>query len=246
MNLTKKQKDVALVSLASFVLMAAIALTYFGLYAPAKTARLQSEQALASEKEVLLALQTQFKDMPEAQRINSQELQQRVALEPLTDHVMLQVEQAELISGTVIQSISFAEGLFELPIPVEGVENIEELTATVELEAGNYESIASFIEEIEAMKRIMVIEAIDFGAIPEQTQEITERQNLAVSLQFKAFYRTDLVELADSASTIDAPAPANKANPMPQNDGTYLVIEPDAGELDDETEAELSSEEDAE
>lgn len=239
MNFSKQQKDNTLIVLASLFLIAVIAFAYFATYAPAKAAKEQSEQTLSSEREVLMALQNQLKELPEGERINPLDLQQKVAVEPLTDKVLLQIEQAELLSGTLVQSVGFTEGPLELLAPVEGAENIQELLATVELQAYDYESITAFIKEIEEMKRIMVIEGINFSAYPEQTQQLSEEEALAVSIQFSAFYRPDLISLAETAPKVDAPAPANKVDPMPQNDGTFIVIEADEEE-------ELETEEDVE
>ncbi|WP_249929491.1 pilus assembly protein PilO [Planococcus maritimus] len=243
MNFSKQQKDNALIVLASLFLIAVIAFAYFATYAPVKAAKEQSEQTLSSERDVLMALQGQLKELPEGERINPLDLQQKVAVEPLTDKVLLQIEQAELLSGTLVQSIGFTEGPLELLAPVDGVENIQELLATVELEAYDYESITAFIKEIEAMKRIMVIEAINFSAYPEQTQQITEEEALAVSVQFSAFYRPDLISLVETAPKVDAPAPANKVDPMPQNDGTFIVTEAsEEEELENEEDVEIDVE----
>lgn len=233
MNFTKQQKDIAVVVLASFLLIIAVGFTYFSVYLPAKESKLQMERSLASEKEVLMALQNQLKELPEGERINPLELQQKITVEPLSDKVLLQIEQAELLSDTLIKSVAFTEEPFEIPVPIEGVENVQELIATVELEAVDYEGITTFIEEIEAMKRIMIFEAISFDSNPEQTQLGVQPEPLTVSLQFSSFYRPDLVALAETAPKVDAPAPAGKDNPMPQNDGTYLVTETAVDEEDD-------------
>lgn len=231
--MTKQQKDTALIVLASFLLLAVAAYSYFGLYSPAKEAKAQSEQILSSEREVLMALQNQLKSVPEGERINPLELQQKVAVEPLTDLILLQVEQAELISGTMIRSVGFSEGPVQLLVPVEGVENIQQVLTAIELDAYNYESITAFIKEIEAMNRIMIVESINFSAYPEQTEQAVNEETLNVSIQFSAYYRPDLIALADTSPRVDAPTPANKVNPMPQNDGTSLVAE--NTESDDET-----------
>lgn len=237
MNFSRKQKDNALIVLTSLLLIAVIAFAYYALYSPAKSAKVQSEQTLSSEREVLIALQNQLKELPEGERLNPVELQQKVAVEPLTDEVLLQIEQAELISGTLVQSVGFTEAPLELLAPVEGVENVQQLLATIELEASDYDSITAFIEEIETMKRVMVIEAIEFNAFSEQTQQLSEEEVLAVAIQFSTFYRPDLIALAETLPKVDAPAPANKVDPMPQNDGTFIVTEADEDE-------ELETEED--
>ena len=226
-SLTKRQKEIGLIVLAVVFLLALAAYSYFTVYAPAREARLQAEQTLSSEREVLMALQNQLAELPEGDPISTSKLQQKVAIEPLTDLIVLQIEQAELLSESLVTSISFTEGAFELLQPVEGVENIQEVLTSISLEAPDYESILTFIGEIEAMDRIMVIDSIAFSGYPEITQLGVEPEPLSVTLNFSAFYRPDLIALEDTIPKVDAPSPANKANPMPQNDGTDLADEED-------------------
>lgn len=224
-SLSKSQKEKALIVLAIIFLLALAAYSYFSLYAPAKEARLQAEQTLSSERDVLIALQTQLKELPEGEKISTSNLQQKVSVEALTELIVLQVEQAELISGTLIDNIGITEGLVELPVPVEGLENLQEVLTTVTIKANDYKEITTFIEEVEAMERIMIVEAIDFGSNEEVTSTDQVGEPLDVNLTFSAYFRPDLIALADTLPKVDAPAPAGKVNPLPQNDGTALAEE---------------------
>lgn len=238
-SLTKRQKEMALIVLAVVFLLALSAYSYFIVFAPSKDSLAQAEQTLTSEREVVMALETQLKEVPEGERISTSELQEKVAIEPLADLIVLQIEQAELISGTRVMNIAFTEGPFELLQPVEGVENIQEVLTTVELEAADYASITSFIREIEMMNRIMVVDSIDFQANDEVTTQDATLEPIAVTLNFSAFYRPDLIALADTLPKVDIPAPANKANPLPQNDGTELADEDDVSPVVPADEPEL-------
>lgn len=222
-NWTKRQKELALIVLAAIFLAGSAAYSYFSLYLPAKDARLQSEQLLTAEKEVLMALEVQQKAAPPTEKISVRDLQQKVSVEPLTDLILLQIEQAELISQTFVTSVNFVEAPLTLLQPVEGLENVQEIVTAVEFNARDYKSIATFIKEIEQMERIMVVGAIDFTANPELTKADQISEPLTVSVSFSAFYRPDLIELADGSLKVDSPAPAKKVNPLPQNDGTSLV-----------------------
>ncbi|MGB6780305.1 MAG: pilus assembly protein PilO, partial [Planococcus citreus] len=91
---------------------------------------------------------------------------------------------------------------------------------TVSFTAENYNEITDFISEIEEMERILVIESINFGANPEVREVIEETERLQVTLSFAAYYRPDLIALEDTVPKIDAPAPADKKDPLPANDGT--------------------------
>lgn len=222
-SLTKRQKEIAMIVIAVIVLLGSAAYSYFSLYAPAKEARLQSEQLLSSEKEVLMSLQAQQKSAPPTEKISTSDLQQKVSVDPLTDLILLQVEQAELISDTLVTSVNFAEAPVALAQPVEGLENVQEVLTTIEFNAADYKNITTFIKEIEAMERIMVVDSIDFSANPEVTKEDQEGEPLTVSVSFSAFYRPDLIKLEESLPKVDSPAPAKKSNPLPKNDGTDLL-----------------------
>ncbi|PSL35143.1 type IV pilus assembly protein PilO [Planomicrobium soli] len=222
-SMSKRQKEMALIVLAGVFLLVLSAYSYFVQYAPAKEARLQAEQTLSSEREVLMALQTQLKEVPEGEKIPTSELQQKVSIEPLSELIVLQIEQAELLSNSLVKNIAIAEAPVVLPVPVEGLENLQEVKTTVAIEVVDYKSITKFIEEIEAMDRIMIVDSIDFGANQEVTAADQERENLEVSLSFSAYFRPDLIALADTLPKVDAPAPARKINPLPQNDGTKFA-----------------------
>lgn len=242
-SLSKSQKEKALIVLAIIFLLALAAYSYFSLYAPAKEARLQAEQTLSSERDVLIALQTQLKELPEGEKISTSNLQQKVSVEALTELIVLQVEQAELISGTLIDNIGITEGLVELPVPVEGLENLQEVLTTVTIKANDYKEITTFIEEVEAMERIMIVEAIDFGSNEEVTSTDQVGEPLDVNLTFSAYFRPDLIALADTLPKVDAPAPAGKVNPLPQNDGTALAE--DEEDTDVSVDVEVNVEENA-
>lgn len=229
-SLTKKQKETALVVLAVLFLLMISAYAYFMVYTPAKEARVSAEQTFKSEREVLMALQEQLKALPEEERVSTSELQQRVSVEPLSELIVLQVEQAELLSRSQVQTIDIAESPLELLNPVEGIENVQKVQTTVTFETEDYAGISRFIREIESMKRILIIDSIDFQSNGEVTSTDAEDEILEVTLSFSAFYRPDLIALSDTLPKVDAPPPANKVDPLPKNDGVDLA---DRDEADD-------------
>lgn len=244
-NFSKSQKEKGLIALAIVFLLALSAYSYFMLYTPAKDMRMQSEQTLSSERDVLIALQTQLKELPEVERVSTSKLQQKVSVEALTELIVLQIEQAELMSGTLVDTIGITEGLVELPVPVEGLENLQEVLTTVTVKADNYKEITRFIEKVEAMERIMIVEAIDFGSNEETTAADQEKEAIDVNVTFSAYFRPDLIALADTLPKVDAPTPAGKVNPLPQNDGTALAEDPVEKEQDVEVNVEVNVEEKA-
>ncbi|WP_211653930.1 pilus assembly protein PilO [Planococcus alpniumensis] len=224
-SLSKTQKEKGLIGLAVILLLAIAAYSYFFLYAPAKEAKLQAEQILSSERDVLVTLQTQLRELPEGERVSIRELQKKVSVEALTEMIVLQVEQAELLSNTLINNIGITEGVVELPVAVEGLENLQEVLTTVTINANEYQDITTFIDEVESMERILIVEAIDFDSTEEVIAIDQEIDPIEATLTFSAYFRPDLIELADSLPKLDAPAPAGKVNPLPQNDGTDFAVE---------------------
>ncbi|WP_199711512.1 LysM peptidoglycan-binding domain-containing protein [Planomicrobium sp. Y74] len=222
-SLTKKQKENGLIAIAVIFLLAISAYAYFMVYSPAKEARMMAEQTFKSEREVLMALQEQVKALPEEERVSTAELQQRVSVEPLSELIVLQLEQAELLSRSQVKSLQIAESPLELLTPVEGIENVQKIQTTVSFETDDYAGITKFIKEIESMKRILIIDSIDFASNGEVTTVDAEDDILEVTLSFSAFYRPDLIALADTLPKVDAPPPANKVDPLPKNDGVDLA-----------------------
>ncbi|MGK7377889.1 pilus assembly protein PilO [Planococcus sp. 1R117A] len=241
-SLTKSQKEKGLIILAIVFLLALGAYSYFMVYAPAKEARLQAEQTLSSERDVLIALQTQLKEIPEGEKISTSELQQKVSIEPLSELLVLQIEQAELLSKSLVTDIGIVEEPVTLPVPVEGLENLQQVKTTVGFQTADYNGITTFIKEIEAMDRILVIDSIDFGANKEVTTVEEVKEPLDVTLSFSAYFRPDLIALADTLPKVDAPPPAGKMNPLPQNDGTALVEEEVAVPAEDGTDVDVDVE----
>ncbi|WP_422123053.1 LysM peptidoglycan-binding domain-containing protein [Planococcus sp. X10-3] len=234
-SMTKKQKEQGLIAIAIVFLLAISAYAWFLVYTPAKEARIAAEQTFKSEREVLMALQEQVKALPEEERVSTSELQQRVSVEPLTELIVLQLEQAELLSRSQVQSIGISEAPLQLLTPVEGIENVQKVQTTVSFETDDYAGITRFIKEIEAMKRILIIDSINFSSNGEVTTVEAEDDVLDVTLSFSAFFRPDLIALADTLPKVDAPPPANKIDPMPRNDGTEFAT----AEEDEETDIDV-------
>ncbi|MFD1030495.1 LysM peptidoglycan-binding domain-containing protein [Metaplanococcus flavidus] len=246
-SMTKKQKEQALIVLAVIFLLAISAYAWFLVYTPAKESRIAAEQTFKSEREVLMALQEQLKAMPEDERVSTSELQQKVSVEPLTELIVLQLEQAELLSRSQVQTIGILEAPLQLLTPVEGIENVQKVQTTVSFETEDYAGITRFIEEIEAMKRILIIDSISFQSNGEVTTADGGDEVLQVTLSFSAFFRPDLIALSDTLPKVDTPPPANKVDPLPKNDGTDLgtVEEDDADtEVDVDVDVEIEEEED--
>ena len=239
-NLTRKQKEIGLIVLSSLFCLIMIAYAYFTFYAPKKESLAVAETTLTTDRQALFALEQQLADQPEIPIVSSLELQKKVPIDPLTELIILQIEKAEVVSDSLVQSIGFSEGPFVIEAPPEGVETLQQLLVNLSIETSTYATLEAFIDEIEKLDRILIVDNISFSSPGEVTTEELEPAKLQLSLSFTAFYRPDLLELLDEGPKVDTPAPADKSNPLPSNE----IID-DGEVVATETEAEDTSESDS-
>jgi type IV pilus assembly protein PilO len=93
---------------------------------------------------------------------------------------------------------------------------LKKLTVQLSVESPSYVELEKFVETLEALKRIVVVEAINYSGGQEVTTAEQQAQKLTYSLTISAFYMPDLADLAADLPKIDAPAPAGKTNPLLQ------------------------------
>ena len=238
-NLTRKQKEIGLIVLSSLFCLIMIAYAYFTFFVPKKESLAVAETTLTTDRQVLFALEQQLADQPEIPIVSSLELQKKVPIDPLTELIILQIEKAEVVSDSLVQSIGFSEGPFVIESPPEGVETLQQLLVNLSIETSSYATLEAFIDEIEKLDRILIVDNISFSSPGEVTTEELEPAKLQLSLSFTAFYRPDLLELLDEGPKVDTPAPADKSNPLPSNeiidDGVVVATEAESTVTETET-----------
>jgi len=237
-SLTKKQKEIGLIVLSSLFCLIMIAYAYFTFYVPKKDSLAVAETTLTTDRQVLFALEQQLANQPETPIVSSLELQKKVPIDPLTELIILQVEKAEVVSNSLVQSMGFSQGPFVIEAPPEGVETLQQLLVTLTIETSTYSTLETFIDEIEKLDRILIVDNIAFSSPGEVTTEEVDPAKLQLSLSFTAFYRPDLLELVDEGPKVDTPAPAEKSDPLPTNDGIDDGEVDETTEVDDETASE--------
>ncbi|WP_223591154.1 hypothetical protein [Neobacillus bataviensis] len=93
---------------------------------------------------------------------------------------------------------------------------LKKLTVQLQVESQTYTDLEKFIETLESLPRIVVVEAINYTGGEEVTTLDQENKPLSYSLTISAFYMPTLTDLAAQLPKIDAPAPAGKENPLTQ------------------------------
>ena len=219
-NLTKRQKETFLVVLSAVLFLAIVAYSYLTIYAPVKEVNNQMELTTANERDVLFALRKQKANSGKPETSSSQQLQRKVPVKPLEDVVLLQVGKAEIKSDSIVQDVTFTVSEFVLENLPENENNVHQLLTEVTLEADSYSSVKKFINEIEQMDRLFIVDEISFTGNEEIREEEIEAERIQLTVAFSAFYRPDLVDLQHESPKVNAPSPAGKVDPMPFNDGT--------------------------
>jgi type IV pilus assembly protein PilO len=93
---------------------------------------------------------------------------------------------------------------------------LKKLTVSLSVESPSYEELEKFIDTLESLERIVVVESISYAGGQEITTLAQEDPPLTYSLTISAFYMPSLDDLAAELPKIDAPAPAGKDNPLSQ------------------------------
>jgi len=117
--------------------------------------------------------------------------------------------QAAANKGTTNQDASAAEK----PAPSQP-DSLKKLTVSLSVESPTYKDFEKFIETLESLKRIVVVESISYTGGQEITSLAQEVKPISYSLTISAFYMPSLADLAADLPKIDAPAPAGKDNPL--------------------------------
>lgn len=212
LNLDKKELILLFASILFFISL--LLYSYFMLFTPARDERLQAQQSLQTERQVLSTLQQQVAGVEYTEPASSQPLQRKVPVLPVEEIVLLQVGKAEVVSGTEIQGVSFSTGEMLIENPPEGVESVDELLTTVQITSEDYDGIITFIEEVEKLERITVTDAISFTGPSEKREETEEDEPIQMELTFSSFYRDDLESLKEETPKAPAPPASMKEDPF--------------------------------
>ena len=219
-NMTKRQNEIILVILSVVLFFSLAAYSYFVVYVPDKEANDQVKVTTSNERDVLFALRKQAAATEETDMGSSQPLQRKVPTQPFEDAVLLQISKAEIKSGTTVRDVTFSQGVFIIEKPPKHVENVNQLLTEVVLQADSYIEIENFVDEIEKMDRIFIIDSIKFNTPGEIREQESVKEIVEMTISFSSFYRPDLTGLYHEAPKTNAPPPGEKIDPTPYNDGT--------------------------
>ncbi|WHZ01899.1 pilus assembly protein PilO [Neobacillus sp. YX16] len=230
-----------IIGFAILFLVLFIIYAQFFLLTPLKSDLEIKEQTLKSEEKLLDVISQKNVDDTKQVREETRELQKKVPVKPLQEQFILDLEKAENVSNSKIKSMSFTKNVEATT--AETTENntgtttedsgtssdatvteqqpgqantngLKKLTVSLSVESPTYEDLEMFISTLESFTRIVVVESINYSGGEEITSLEQVNEPLSYSLTISAYYMPELNDLIADLPKIDAPAPANKDNPL--------------------------------
>jgi type IV pilus assembly protein PilO len=235
-DFTKKQWTI-LISLIVTGLVILAGVNYFALQ-PAEKRLQYKKDELGIQVKLQEAVEAKVDSIDENETPDSNSLQKKIPVEPLTERVILDLEKAELLSGSTIQSLQFEKTDGALaPKKSEETEAapavdtqlpalLKRIQMTIVVESPSYFEMEAFLDEIENLERIVEINGLYFEGEQElkENMEGYSEDTITFEVIASAFYIPELNELKDGLPVIESPSPSLKKDPFPQF--------PDEGEND--------------
>ncbi|MDP4106637.1 MAG: hypothetical protein Q8935_17025 [Bacillota bacterium] len=268
MKLLFSTKEKVLFVSVVVVLILYLALLQFYFLSPLKSDLQSKQRMLASEQKVLETVQKKSGNN-EAADANTTELQKEVPVKPLQDQFILDLQQAEAVSNSLIKSMSFTEGGQATTASTQpaaastttpgqtnngttgqstatgsttasqqqaaatassttvqpntnttaktaGAPAVSKLTVQLSIQSQRYQDLEKFINTLEGLKRITVVEAINYTGNKEITSLTQDNKPLDYTLTISAYYLPGLKDLDKQLPKVNYPEPANKDNPLSQ------------------------------
>lgn len=248
MNLHFSKKNKLIFGFGTLLLVMLIVYAQFFMLIPLKSDLGIKKQSLETEQKLLETISQKKVGTAEATAEDTSMLQKKVPVQPLQEQFILDLEKAENVSNSKISTMSFSKDA-ATTTDQTNLENanttqttsgqndanqttetqqtgptvpsgLKKLTVQVSVESQNYEDLEKFIETLESLQRIVVVEAITYSGGQEITSLTQEDLPITYSLTVSAFYMPGLTDLAAELPKIDAPEPAGKDNPLSQFSAT--------------------------
>jgi type IV pilus assembly protein PilO len=227
-DFTRKQWTI-LISLVVTGLVILAGVNYLALQ-PAEKRLQYKKDELGIQVKLQEAVEAKVDSIDENETPDSNSLQKKIPVEPLTERVILDLEKAELLSGSTIQSIHFEKTDGALA-PKESEETeaapvvetqlpalLKRIQMTIVVESPSYFEMEKFLDEIENLERIVEINGLYFEGEQElkENMEGYSEDTITFEVIASAFYIPELNDLKDGLPIIESPSPSLKKDPFPQ------------------------------
>ena len=246
MKLLFSKREKLIVGAGALLVVLLIVYTQFFSLSPLKSDLGMKQQELTNEQKLLDILSQKKANDTNKTAKYTREIQKILPVKPLQEQLILDLEKAETLSNSKINSMGFSKNTDANTVAdqtnsngQQTVENqnaanpsstnqeaasgqtapaqtvgLKKMTVSLSVESPTYKDFEKFIETLESLKRVVVVESISYAGGQEITSLDQEVQPLSYSLTISAFYMPSLTDLTAHLPTIDAPAPAGKDNPL--------------------------------
>ncbi|WP_066292853.1 hypothetical protein [Bacillus sp. FJAT-29937] len=231
---SKKGKLYSIIGIMNIILL------FIGLYflyiQPLKSTLANKQRELQTEEQLLAVIESQIHDTGSDSLEGTEELQKKLPVKPLVEQLMLDIEQAEVVSGSLVTNMEFSMGEIEedtteeqleidleespadeqaentsnIPMPV----GMKKTTVVLTVNSSNYFEMEKFIDSIESENRIILVENLQIEGQEEVVSTDQEKQLIVSEITISAFYMPALTDLIDQLPKMAVPKTVEKKNPF--------------------------------
>ncbi|USK58969.1 LysM peptidoglycan-binding domain-containing protein [Peribacillus asahii] len=229
--MTSKTSKLLLFILTMVVVIGGALYVYFLHFQPLQQKVNELEAAITKEKQELAMIDETGQSSAKKEIVNTSELQQKIPVQPLTDQIVLSLEEAEVASGTLITSLTFQEGeeseqqsqddlgiQTETENTDESAENlpggVKQIQAEMTVASPSYKELETFVKEIEQLPRMAKVESLQFAGTQEARELVVKPENLSFQVIVSFYYYPELEELVQQLPNYEAPPASDKENPL--------------------------------
>lgn len=273
MNLKLPANNKVTIIISVLLAVALFAALFFFILYPKQQEIPLKERELASQQQLLSALQGKITETNSSTFQSTVELQKMVPVKPLSQQLLLDIEKAEVVSGSFVVNMVFEDSevtITDMPAneqtrlderidedlnpdaegeaPEETIilpTGVKKISVTLAVESPSYFEFEKFISILENSERITVIENIDFTAGEEIIDYEQTDRPLNYQVRLSAFYMPTLSDLIDSLPKMESPEPANKKSPFTRfGDTTTTKQKEESSQVDSDSNSEKEQAED--
>lgn len=217
-----------------------IILLFIGLYflyiQPLKSTLANKQREMQTEEQLLAVIESQIHDTGSDSFEGTEELQKKLPVKPLVEQLMLDIEKAEVVSGSLVTNMEFSMGEIEedtteeqleidleetpadeqeesksnIPLP----EGMKKTTVVLTVNSSNYFEMEKFIDSIESENRIILVGNLQIDGQEEVVSTDQEKQLIVSEITISAFYMPALTDLIDQLPKMTVPKTGEKKNPF--------------------------------
>lgn len=241
-SLSKKEKWFIFISV--LLLVGLLAGGYFLILSPKQSQVMIKEKQVKSQEKILSVLQTQDTPSSTVTKESAATLQKQVPVKPQTEQLLLDIEKAEVASGSFVTDMQFNEEEAKDQTAIEQrvdsqlngdatanqtadsntktnkesknimPEGLKKETVDLTIEATGYGELETFINVLEKSERIITVDSIDFTANDEIISDDQTDQLIKFTVKISAFYMPTLTDLINQLPKLETPEPADKKDPF--------------------------------